>query len=1332
MIPYDTTMAENTSTNKAYYLNSSSISLEVGKQSTISVYPYPGTPEIGDDDEVLWESDNSTGVSVENKGSNTATIKALVANLTATISVTVNGIAVADTCNVSVFGVSIDSIAISNTTLSLNEGASGALSAKVGPENASVKGVKWSSSNENVATVDQSGNVHALSAGVATISAETKGTNSQGQHLTASCSVAVEVVTKDSVVAFADNYAKQFDENADSKYCVTLNTFLYVDKKYTIPLLQGRKVDKADETSIPIPALLLTSISYHKEVYKPGFLELVIETEASMSAFSGTVTLEYDKQVVASTYYIFEKRKKNKYVTLRAYSVDKFLTIDKFSQAFTGKKLIEDIVNATLNNYKKSESKIEVFCDNVTHVENEYSDIANLRHLKYVSTTASTTHYLYNGELITSEEESELSEKERSKVKDYYPTVEPSLPYNVQFEESFYDFLVRVCNRNGEFLYVEDNKLHVGIPKAGTAVTITGDGAYEIEETEAEEMYDASTVSGNTLFPAEYYKPIRKLDDDFAKNEDYYIGGAIGLNLLKPVVESQNILDSAPQTAMALAATFGISESFKKKANEGFIKNFGDYRKGDIYQFVNSESSTFGNSFYTNILNYEKQAEQHKLIVTSSTYKSHKLGDTVIFNGNNYVVCQITGGAKIIDGPISLGSENIQRYREEFEMVLLPYIAKSDSAVTYPYPMPLLDKRVRKATAQRATVSANNDPMRLGRVRVLFDWQDSEDSGNASPWINVAYPMASKDSGFMFLPGVGDTVLVDFVDGNVEHPYVVGSFYREDRLPSFHATTQNAGLVKSITSSNGHHLTFTDLSGARFGANLLPWTYLSKFGIMDQLGFMPDDNRLGGGFELADYYGFYSITGSTHERKVSIKSPFGDVSIDAFQGITISAPSGNIKIEGKNVDIIARNNLSITSGTNIAQPRWGSRDAMDYEKSDPSGTKIRKVAKYLGIDHMLAPWIVGVVRGILDLSLYRTWLEVLLRPVGGSLLIKSHRFMKLEAGKGRTAIHTSFAKRGRNAVKWLISSSFVGKASKDQTMADIVAYKADIIRDCKLINGIYCADGKLDKLFQEIQRCAFSTLPVQQVLQVDLQAQIKNVSSGNSHPYFRTANDIYKEIVGDLRAIKQEWTQAEVNERIAGINDWINNLKVDINGGLVTIFVKPTENPLNQLHVRKKLYEYIHNKQNEIKDLVTIAETVPNQNRNYNAETLKDKITIKHPDMNHMRVKKTIGILAKATGLSGALDDHTWSKNDEGGILISAHKDAMYKITKEGQLKGYVPEIDAAWQNFLIQQLRSVPDDGQLGVVRGVVRNQQPNQGQDAAAPPPPQAPAAPQQQPTE
>ena len=39
---------------------------------------------------------------------------------------------------------------------------------------------------------------------------------------------------------------------------------------------------------------------------------------------------------------------------------------------------------------------------------------------------------------------------------------EAIFPYLVQYNESFYDFLVRTTNRWGEFLYYEDGKLHIG------------------------------------------------------------------------------------------------------------------------------------------------------------------------------------------------------------------------------------------------------------------------------------------------------------------------------------------------------------------------------------------------------------------------------------------------------------------------------------------------------------------------------------------------------------------------------------------------------------------------------------------------------------------------------------------------------------------------------------------------------------------------------------------------------------------------------------------------------------------------------------------------------
>ena len=69
--------------------------------------------------------------------------------------------------------------------------------------------------------------------------------------------------------------------------------------------------------------------------------------------------------------------------------------------------------------------------------------------------------------------------------------------------------------------------------------------------------------------------------------------------------------------------------------------------------------------------------------------------------------------------------------------------------------------------------------------------------------------------------------------------------------------------------------------------------------------------------ELTDKFGIYSIKASTNKRNITINSSWGDVNINAFTGITISAPNGDVKIQGKNVSIEAGNKLNIVSGKNI-------------------------------------------------------------------------------------------------------------------------------------------------------------------------------------------------------------------------------------------------------------------------------------------------------------------------------------------------------------------------------------------------------------------------------
>ncbi|TAL20891.1 MAG: type VI secretion system tip protein VgrG [Aquabacterium sp.] len=74
----------------------------------------------------------------------------------------------------------------------------------------------------------------------------------------------------------------------------------------------------------------------------------------------------------------------------------------------------------------------------------------------------------------------------------------------------------------------------------------------------------------------------------------------------------------------------------------------------------------------------------------------------------------------------------------------------------------------------------------LGRVRVKFHWQNTPDAdpradNRLSCWMRVvqrwAGPGAGAGLGAQFIPRIGQEVLVEFIDGDVEHPIVVGAVH---------------------------------------------------------------------------------------------------------------------------------------------------------------------------------------------------------------------------------------------------------------------------------------------------------------------------------------------------------------------------------------------------------------------------------------------------------------------------------------------------------------------------------------------------------------------------
>lgn len=80
----------------------------------------------------------------------------------------------------------------------------------------------------------------------------------------------------------------------------------------------------------------------------------------------------------------------------------------------------------------------------------------------------------------------------------------------------------------------------------------------------------------------------------------------------------------------------------------------------------------------------------------------------------------------------------------------------------------------------------------LGRVKVQFHWDrlGKFDAGS-SPWIRVMTPWAGQAFGQVALPRVGQEVLIQFLDGNIDRPVIVGAVYNGNHAPPWHLPGQS-------------------------------------------------------------------------------------------------------------------------------------------------------------------------------------------------------------------------------------------------------------------------------------------------------------------------------------------------------------------------------------------------------------------------------------------------------------------------------------------------------------------------------------------------------------
>ena len=666
-------------------------------------------------------------------------------------------------------------------------------------------------------------------------------------------------------------------------------------------------------------------------------------------------------------------------VRLKIFSLDKMLTLKQTSRAFVGKKLGDGIL------------------------KNEVA--------KYGLPYDKTARLGYNTDFMKRLKYKNAADKKM---------VEHIFPYLVQYNESFYDMLARTTNRWGEFMYYEDGKLQIGYDDdqnaikeiknyhkitysnqdtSDTLLEQVKDGNYEAEAAYDKNIYDNPVQKSPILVRGELGKfngqgdkyAMKKLASFF--NTDKNIVSWIVNTLIDDGVSVLQSTSKIGQTNDTHNEKYfpgkGTDEQYgkytftlydeKKESKDAFnefteiTSQYAD--KDEIY-----DAKRYGTTF-----DLEQKAGRNMAFIDfDTTWPGLKLGQIINVNGELFIVVDVSAAYKDNQLTFQVKASGANQYE----------IDGKKYCDFYPAVIPT--GHVRYSGPQMATIKDTSDPASNHRVRVVFPWQgdaDKVDVKDATPWL----PFAAKGEGKITTGkhNKDDQVIVGFIDGNLERPYVLGAV--QTKAPA--DKTVNVDL----DTPGSHYMRLSDGTGA----GLLKFISSAFSPLLDTFcNFFPVDKIPGlgkllkddkawsgnkyfeGGVTMSDYYGIYKISGSTDKRNVTISSPWGDVKMDAFTGITISAPNGDVKITGKNVTIEAGNNLTLESGTNIG---WKLRN--DKKFGDFSAASLG-----LTVAAAIASKVAEKIKPI-DLKIVRSVVEVVMRPVEGALTVKSNRFLKLEAGK---------------------------------------------------------------------------------------------------------------------------------------------------------------------------------------------------------------------------------------------------------------------------------------------------------------------------------------------
>jgi len=293
-------------------------------------------------------------------------------------------------------------------------------------------------------------------------------------------------------------------------------------------------------------------------------------------------------------------------------------------------------------------------------------------------------------------------------------TYTDKLMYTVQYNESDFEFIKRLCYQYGEWCYYDGKSLCLGLKPAKKIIHLTKDRILNLDYN-----YSLAPARPSSSFRNYQKHEVEKLSPKKSSFNDEMAGHSLK--------ESYNAFNGYKSSNIFVPSSF---------SGDG-LQN----EKGQIQHQIDVSQD----SHMANLLTVSCQSDVAGITV-GSIIKLDKLP-----HSGDFIVTSITHS--------SFGAKS---YSNHF--VAIPKDALFPSGLNIKLP------QVRECSA---IIKDNKDPEKLGRVKVQFDWG----LDTPSPWIRMVMPHAGDNRGFYFVPEIGDEVLVGFEMGNPDYPYVIGSLY---------------------------------------------------------------------------------------------------------------------------------------------------------------------------------------------------------------------------------------------------------------------------------------------------------------------------------------------------------------------------------------------------------------------------------------------------------------------------------------------------------------------------------------------------------------------------